>query len=105
ARKQMDLGTEALDKALAIDPNVLESRSGAGAIVRDRSAPDRPTFFYALAKSYAKKGMNEQAMNFIPKALEEGFKEREKFTKAPEFTGLRNDPEFQKLVTTEPKVL
>ena len=73
--------------------------------MRDRSAPDRPTFFYALAKSYAKKGMNEQAMNYIRKALEEGFKEREKFAKEPEFAGLRDDPEFQKLMTVEPKVL
>ena len=50
-------------------------------------------------------GNNEQAINYIRKSLEEGFKEREKFTHEPEFAGLRNDPEFQKIMAMEPKVL
>jgi tetratricopeptide (TPR) repeat protein len=104
-RKQYELAQETLDKALEIDPNVLESRGGAGAVVRDRSVPDRPTFFYIMAKTYAKKGLNEQAISYIRKSLEEGFKEREKFTHEPEFAGLRNDPEFQKVMAVEPKVI
>ena len=104
-RKQYDLAQETLDKALDLDPNVLESRGSGGAVVRDRSVPDRPTFFYIMAKTYAKKGLNEQAINYIRKALEEGFKEREKFTQESEFAGLRNDPEFLKILALEPKVL
>jgi hypothetical protein len=73
--------------------------------VRDRTVGDRPTFFYYLAKSYAKAGMNEQAVNYIRKALEEGFKERKKFTEEPEFAGLQKDPEFQKVMALEPKIL
>ncbi len=104
-RKQYELAQETLDKALELDPNVLESRGGGGAVVRDRSVPDRPTFFYIMAKTYAKKGLNEQAISYIRKSLEEGFKEREKYTHEPEFAGLRNDPEFQKVMALEPKVL
>jgi tetratricopeptide (TPR) repeat protein len=105
ARKQYELAQEMLDQALTLDPTVLEARGGMGAIVRDRSVVDRPAFFYTLAKTYAKKGMNEQAITYIRKALEEGFKEREKFSKEPEFAGLQADPEFQKLMAVEPKVL
>jgi tetratricopeptide (TPR) repeat protein len=105
ARKQYELASENYQKALAIDPNVFESRSGIGSVVRDRSVGDRPVFFYYLAKSYAKAGMNEQALNYIRKSLEEGFKERKKFIEEPEFAGLQQDPEFQKIMAMEPRVL
>ena len=98
ARKQYELASETYQKALAIDPQVFESRSGNGAVVRDRTVGDRPTFFYYLAKSYAKAGMNDQALNYIRKALEEGFKERKKFAEDPEFAALQKDPEFQNLM-------
>ena len=105
ARKQYELASENYQKALAIDPNVFESRSGVGSVVRDRTVGDRPMFFYYLAKSYAKAGMLEQALNYIRKSVEEGFKERQKFVEEPEFTGLQKDPEFQKIMAMEPKVL
>jgi tetratricopeptide (TPR) repeat protein len=105
ARKQYELASENYQKALAIDANVFESRSGVGSVVRDRTVGDRPTFFYYLAKSYAKAGMLEQALNYIRKSVEEGFKERQKFMDEPEFAGLQKDPEFQKIMAMEPKVL
>ena len=105
ARKQYELASEYYQKALAIDPEVFESRSGVGSVVRDRSVGDRPTFFYYLAKSYAKAGLNDRALDYIRKALEEGFKERKKFTEEPEFAGLQKDPEFLKLMELQPKVL
>ncbi|HSR08694.1 MAG TPA: tetratricopeptide repeat protein [Bryobacteraceae bacterium] len=105
ARKQYELASENYQKALAIDPNVFESRSGVGSVVRDRTVGDRPMFFYYLAKSYAKAGMLEQALNYIRKSVEEGFKERHKFMDEPEFAGLQKDPEFQKIMAMEPKVL
>jgi tetratricopeptide (TPR) repeat protein len=105
ARKQNELGMQYVQKAMEIDPKVFESRSGVGTVVRDRSVVDRPMFFYYLAKVHAKKGMYEEALNYIRKALEEGFKERQKFVDEPEFAGLQKDPEFQKIMAMEPKVL
>ena len=105
ARKQYELASENYQKALAIDPGVFEHQSGVGSTVRDQSVGDRPTFYYYLAKSYAKAGMNEKALNCIRKSLEEGFKERKKFVSDPEFAGLQKDPEFQKIMESEPKVL
>ena len=105
ARKQYELASGYYQKALAIDPNVFETRGGVGSVVRDRSVGDRPMFYYYLAKSYAKAGMLEQALNYIRKSVEEGFKERQRFMLEPEFAGLQQDPEFQKIMATEPKVL
>ena len=105
ARKQYELASENYQKALAIDPGIFEHRGGVGTTVRDQSVTDRPTFFFYLAKSYAMAGMKDQALNYIRKSLEVGFKERKKFISDPEFAGLQKDPEFQKIMESEPKVL
>jgi tetratricopeptide (TPR) repeat protein len=105
ARKQYELASENYQKALAIDPHIFEHHGGVGTTVRDQTVGDRPTFFYYLARSYAKAGMKDQALNYIRKSIEEGFKERKKFIDDPEFAGLQKDPEFQKIMESEPKVL
>jgi len=105
ARKQYELASENYQKALAIDPTIFEHHNGVGTTVRDQAVGDRPMFFFYLARSYAKAGMKDQALNYIRKSLEEGFKERKKFISDPEFAGLQKDPEFQKIMESEPKVL
>lgn len=105
ARKQYELASENYQKALALDPTVFETRNAVGSVIRERSVGDRPMFYYYLAKSYAKAGMFEQALNYIRKSLEEGFKERKKFMEEPEFADLQKNPEFQKIMALEPKVL
>jgi hypothetical protein len=44
-------------------------------------------------------------LTYIRKALEEGFKERDKFQKEPEFAKMQDLPEFQQLMASEPRVL
>jgi len=105
ARKQYELASENYQKALAIDPGIFEHHNGVGTTVRDQAVGDRPMFFFYLARSYAKAGMRDQALSYIRKSLEEGFKERKKFISDPEFAGLQKDPEFQKIMESEPKVL
>jgi hypothetical protein len=39
------------------------------------------------------------------KALEEGFRDRQKFKEDPEFAALQELPEFQQLLALEPRVL
>jgi pentatricopeptide repeat protein len=84
---------------------VFEQRSTTGVLAQDRNVEERAKYHYYLARTYAKAGKLELALDYIRKALEEGFKEREKFTKEPEFAALQEDPEFKKLMSTEPKVL
>jgi tetratricopeptide (TPR) repeat protein len=104
-RKQYELSAEALQKALELDPNVLDNRGSVGTFVQDRNVADRAKYHYFLAKSLAKKGRNADALLYIRKSLEEGFKERNKYQEEPEFAGLRDDPEFKQIMATEPKVL
>jgi len=66
---------------------------------------ERAKFHYYLAKTYAKAGMNDRALMYIRKAIEEGFKERKKFQEEPEFAALKELPEFKELLAMEPRVL
>jgi tetratricopeptide (TPR) repeat protein len=105
ARRNYKVATEMYEKALALDPEVFEHRNSWGVLLQERSVEERAKFHYYLAKTYAKAGMNERALAYIRKALEEGLTERKKMMEAPEFTALRKLPEFQELLAMEPRVL
>ena len=105
ARKQYKQASATYVQALSIDPDVFERRSTQGSSVQDQSVEERAKYHFYVAKSYAQAGANDRAIQYIRKALEEGFKDREKFLKEPEFAGLREDPEFKQLMAAEQKVL
>lgn len=105
ARKKYDQAFEAYQKALSIDPEVFEHRSSQGVLLQERSVTERAKFHYYLAKTYAKSGSTERALMYMRKAIEEGFKEREKFLTEPEFAALQANPDFLQLVKMEARVL
>jgi tetratricopeptide (TPR) repeat protein len=103
ARKKYKDAVEAYEKAL--DPDVFEHRNTHGVLLQERSVQERAKFHYYLAKTYAKSGSVDRALLYIRKALEEGFKEKNKFKEEPEFAALQELPEFQQLMQMEPRVL
>jgi tetratricopeptide (TPR) repeat protein len=105
ARKEYRQAAEALQHALMLDPEVFESRSTLGVLLQDRSVEEHAKFHYYLAQTYAKQGMNDRALQYIRKALEEGYKEKKKMEADPAFATLRELPEFQELMALEPRVL
>jgi tetratricopeptide (TPR) repeat protein len=104
ARKKYKDAMEAYQLALSLDPEVFEHRSSYGVLLQERSVEERATFHFYLAKTYAQAGMNERALLYVRKALEEGFKERDRL-KDPEFAALQELPEFQELLSLQPRVL
>lgn len=105
ARKKYKEALECYDRALALDPNVFEHRSSNGVLLQERSVSERARFHYFLAKTYAKAGSIDRALLYMRKSLEEGFKERSRYKEDPEFAQLQDNPEFQQLLTLEPRVL
>ncbi len=105
ARKNYEEASKAYAKALELDPDVFEHRSSYGVLLQERNVEERARFHYYLAKVYAQAGMNERALLYIRKALEEGFKDRRKFMEEPEFAGLQELPEFQELMKMEFRAL
>jgi tetratricopeptide (TPR) repeat protein len=105
ARKKYEDAAQAYRQALALDPDVFEHRSSYGVLLQESNVEERAKFHYYLAKTYAQAGMNDRALLYIRKALEEGFKERKKFLEEPEFAALLELPEFKELMAAEPRVL
>jgi tetratricopeptide (TPR) repeat protein len=96
---------EALQMALKLDPEVFEHRSTQGVLLQERSVGERSKFHYYLAHTYAQAGKVDLALQYIRKALEEGFKERKKIADDPAFAAMRELPEFKELLASEPRVL
>ena len=105
ARKDYKRAIEEYEIALQLDPEVFEHRSTQGVLLQERTVEERAKFHYYLAKAYAKAGRHELALQYIRKALEEGFKDRRRFLEENEFEGLRKLPEFDQLMKLEPRVL
>ncbi len=98
-------GMVAYQKALDLDPNVFHTSSQSGVLLQEQNVEDKAQFHYYMARIYAQKGMNEEALQFIRKALEEGFKHPQKFREEPEFAALKGNPEFQELMNKEQRGL
>jgi Tfp pilus assembly protein PilF len=91
--------------ALELDPNIFERHSSYGTMLQERSVAEKAKFHYSMATIYARQGRNDLALQYLRKALEEGFKERKKLAEDPAFAAMRELPEFKQLLTLEPRVL
>jgi tetratricopeptide (TPR) repeat protein len=105
ARNQIDLALAEFRIALKLDPEVFERHSSYGVLLQERSVQDRAKFHYSMAALYAQGGRNDLALQYLRKALEEGYKDRKKLPDDPAFAGLRELPEFKELLALEPRVL
>jgi tetratricopeptide (TPR) repeat protein len=79
----------AFSKALTLDPDVFARRSGAGAIIQQRSAPDPGMLYFLVAKSYAKAGDAEHAAHFLKVARDDGYQN---------FVAAKTDPDFARVI-------
>jgi Flp pilus assembly protein TadD len=105
ARKDFEPAMEEFRIALQLDPNVFEHHNSYGVMLQERSVQDRAKFHYSMAALYAQGGRAELALQYLRKALEEGFRERKKLDTDPAFASMRELPEFKQLLTLEPRVL
>jgi len=105
ARKQYDEAMKTYAQAVAIDPAIFDSHSSQGVMVQERTIEERAGYFYILAKTCAKTGMTDRSLQYMRKALENGFKDKDKFKAEPEFASLQDNMEFQEILAAEYKIL
>ncbi len=104
ARKKYDQCTKAYQTALQLDPEVFERHGNFGVMLEERSVQERAKYHFYIAKLYAKNGRDDLALQYLRKALEEGYKDK-KLAEVPEFATLREKAEFKELLAREPRVL
>jgi tetratricopeptide (TPR) repeat protein len=103
ARGKVVQGIEAYQTAFRLDPKVFESGS---ALLVNESLPahDRAQQDYCLAKLFAASGKNEEAIEYLRKALDEGFTDRKKILEDQTLASVRATREFAQLMTEQQKV-
>ena len=92
-------------RALQLDPDVLERRSQTGISAQMSSPEDRAHYSFVLARMYAKAGNLDRALEYLRKAMEDGYKDIDSVYKDQEFAALRKDPRFAELMASKPPAI
>jgi len=102
SKKDFDSSAVAYQKALELDPNVFEKSSRGGVQAQLPSPEDRAHYDYTVAKLYAKMGFSDRSLEYLRKAMEEGYKDFYKNVyRDSEFAVLRKDKRFTELVAAK----
>ena len=93
-------GMEAYKRALSLNPNIFDSRQIQ--IVQETSTRRQLVAVnYYLARTYATEGKFSDALSYLRKAMEAGFRDRKQLMNDKEFAALRTTPEFHHLMVEE----
>ncbi len=90
-------GDEAYHKAVALDPQALERGSGHD-IQAPSKAQSASEMHYHMAMTYAQAGSNDLALQYLRKAIGEGFHDRNRLLHEKQFADLRTSESFLKMV-------
>jgi tetratricopeptide (TPR) repeat protein len=93
-------GMNAYRAAFSIDPNVFSSQS-PNIIPEPTSATERANSDYCAAALFAQAGMKDRALEFLHKAIAEGFKDYKRLMADKDFADLRNTEEYASLMKDE----
>jgi tetratricopeptide (TPR) repeat protein len=105
ARKKYPEAIDHYQKALALDPEVFEHHNAYGVLLQERSVQDRAMFDFILARTYAAGNNNEKCLEYLRKALEEGFKEPKKIYDDPAFAQIVKLEQFTLMMANPPVAL
>lgn len=102
AKREFEPAVLAYEKAVQLDPDVFERTSRGGVQAQLPSPGDRAHYDYTVAKLYAKMGYSDRSLEYLRKAMEEGYKDLKNVYKDEEFASLRKDKRFAELMATKP---
>ncbi|MGA1988970.1 MAG: tetratricopeptide repeat protein [Candidatus Sulfotelmatobacter sp.] len=105
AKKEFDPAVLAYERAVAIDPDVFERTSRVGVQAQLPSPGDRAHYDFTVARLYAKMGYSDRSLEYLKKAMEEGYKDLSRVYKDEEFAELRKDKRFTELMAAKPPAL
>ena len=92
-------------RAMQLDPEIFERRSQSGIAAHMSSPEDRAFYSFVLARIYANAGDLDHSLEYLRKAMEDGYKEIDSVYKDQEFSLLRKDPRFAELMSSKPVVI
>ncbi len=105
SKREFEPAVLAYQHALELDPEVFERTSRAGVQAQLPSPEDRARYDYTVAKLYAKMGSSDRSLEYLRKAIEEGYKDLKNVYKDVEFAEVRKDPRFTELMAAKTPAL
>jgi tetratricopeptide (TPR) repeat protein len=91
--------------AFQLDPDIFQRVSKTGVMAQSSSPEDRAAFSFMVAKMYAQAGNVDLSLEYLRKAMEEGYKNINKVYTDSEFASLRTDKRFTELMTQKPQAI
>jgi len=104
-KKDWEQATIAYGQALHLDPDIFERTSRTGVTAQLPSPEERARFEYLIAKLYAKQGDSDHALQYLRRAMEEGYPGIDDVYKDSDFEGLRKDARFAQLMASRPPAI
>lgn len=102
SKKEFSRAMAEYQRAFQIDPTVFDRSSKVGVVAQLSSPEDRAKYSFLLAKMFAGYGNLDRSLEYLRKAMEDGYKEIAAVYKDEEFAGLRKDPRFNELMASKP---
>jgi tetratricopeptide (TPR) repeat protein len=100
AERKINEGIDAYRTAFTLDPQVFADSSPA-LVSESLPARDRAQQDFCLAKLFAQSGHYDRAIDFLRRALNEGFDNRKAILQDQTLASLRSTPEFTELMTEQ----
>lgn len=86
--------------ALTLDPNILSDRATNGTVMQTRGAD--ANFYFYLAKTFAYLDRPDEAVRYLRRAFEEGFKDQGRVKDDPDIKKISQDPAYVELMKNPP---
>jgi tetratricopeptide (TPR) repeat protein len=102
AKKDFQAAGMSYGRALELDPDVLERHARSGITAQLPQSVDLARYAFVMAKLYAKSGAIDRALEYLQRAIAEGYKGMQEVFKDADFTGLRKDPRFADFMAAQP---
>jgi len=91
--------------AFSLDPSIFIRVSRIGIMAQSTSPEDRAAFSFMVARMYAKAGDVDHSLEYLRKAMEDGYKDINKVYTESEFASLRTDKRFEELMAQKPQAI
>jgi tetratricopeptide (TPR) repeat protein len=102
AEKRYRDGAEAYQHAFTLDTGIFQDIALNG-IHEFTSSEDMAKMYLCFAGVYAQAGLKDQAVEYLRKALLEGFHDKHGLQQDQQFASLHGDPAFEKLLGNQPQ--
>jgi len=100
--KDWTRAASAYGQALELDPDIFERTSKSGVSAQLTNPEEKARFDFLLAKLFAKQNDRERSLEYLRRAIENGYKGIGEVYKDPDFAALRTDVRFTQLMAAKP---